>query len=110
MSGRVPAGALDRRLTLERPVRTYDGQGGATETFEPVAEVWAAVETVGGGVSRPGGAVHAAAATRVTIRWRADVAPLMRLTGGGETHVIEAVKPAGRRRFLELSCRTEATG
>lgn len=110
MSGRVPAGALDRRLTLERPVRTGDGFGGATETFEPVAQVWAAVETVGGGVSRPGGAVHATATTRVTIRWRADVAPLMRLTGGGETHVIEAARPAGRRRFLELSCRSEAAG
>jgi head-tail adaptor len=75
-----------------------------------VAGVWAAVETVRGGVSRAGGAVQATAGTRVTIRWRAGVAPLMRLSGGGETHVIEAVRPVGRRRFLELSCRTEAAG
>jgi SPP1 family predicted phage head-tail adaptor len=103
-------GALDRRLTLERAVWTGDGAGGASEAFEPVAQVWAAVETLRGAVAREGGGLNASAAARVTIRWRPDVAPLMRLTGGGETLLIEAVRPVGRRRFLDLSCRTEPAG
>ena len=110
MSGGARARLLDRRLTLERPVRAGDGFGGATETYVTVAQVWAAVETLGGGVARAGGALETAAGARVTIRWRAGVAPLMRLTGGGETYVIEAVRPVGRRRFLELSCRTDPAG
>lgn len=43
MSAPITIGDLRRRVRIERPVRTSDGGGGFSETWELVTETWAAI-------------------------------------------------------------------
>ena len=45
---RVMAGKMDRRVTLQRPVRADDGHGGKVTTWTDVATVYAEVKTLRG--------------------------------------------------------------
>lgn len=37
---------LNKQLVLEKPVETYDGQGGFTVSWKPVGYIWGSVEYV----------------------------------------------------------------
>jgi len=98
---RAPVGALRRRLTLEAPVATPDGLGGATQTHQPVAALWAQVEWISGGEHWRRGRPEQVATHRVTLRWRADVDAGLRLRDGDRLFDIRAVAdPDGSRRRL----------
>jgi SPP1 family predicted phage head-tail adaptor len=43
MKAPITVGELRRRVRIERPVRVSDGGGGFTETWDLVAETWAAI-------------------------------------------------------------------
>jgi len=45
---RVAIGGLKKRVTILKQVRTSDGQGGFTETWQEVGTVWAAIEPISG--------------------------------------------------------------
>lgn len=101
-----PICRLSHRLTLERPVRAPDGGGGASVTWETVADMWAAVEALGGGervdVGRLAGDVNA----RITIRHRDDVTPAMRFRIGTQVYeIVAALDGDGGRRFLRCDCQ-----
>lgn len=101
----MSAGALRQRVTLEAPLRTPDGAGGAEIGWSEVATLWAAVEMPGGGEVAAGERLEARTRLRVTIRFRADVTAAMRLVWRGEALNIRAVADRdGRRRFLTLDC------
>jgi SPP1 family predicted phage head-tail adaptor len=97
-------------MTLERPVRTDDDSGGGVIAYVPVASLWGAVTVTGGDVTRAGDALQGETRTRIVIRHRDDIAPLMRLVDGVEAHVILWIQPKGRRRLLQLACRRERAG
>ncbi|KPF65508.1 hypothetical protein IP69_17580 [Bosea sp. AAP35] len=97
----APIGALRRRLTLEAPVATPDGLGGATLTFETVAALWARLEWLSGGEHWRRGRPEQAATHRVTLRWRSGVDAGQRLRDGDRLFDIRAVAdPDGSRRHL----------
>ncbi len=103
MSGRI--GALRHRVVLERPVRAADAGGGADETWEPVAELWAAVTARSGKEDVFADRVSGARRVDVTIRYRDDAAPGMRFRLGDRQLNIRAVLDEdGRRRFLKCDC------
>lgn len=99
------AGQLRERVTLQAPLRTPDGAGGADIGWSEVATLWARVEAQGGGELPAGERLEARARLEVTIRFRADVTPAMRLVWRGRALDIRASADSdGRRRFLTLDC------
>ena len=97
-------GNLRERLTLESPSRADDGGGGATVTWEPVSELWAAVRPISGDERLRHDAVTARVTHEVWIRHRADVVPAMRFRQGARLLDIVAVLDAGRRNRLQCLC------
>ena len=103
---RLPTiGQLRERVTLEAPVRTSDGAGGATVTWQPVADIFAAIYATSGS--------EVVAADRITgrithefwVRPRADLTPSLRFRQGTRLFHIHAVLIADdHRRRLRCLC------
>ena len=99
-------GAMRHRLILEQPSRVGDGGGGAVETWNPVAEVWAAITPIAGSEHVVGEAIEGRATHAIDIRHRPGVAPAMRLRFGVRIFDIIAVIDIGERgRRLRCHCR-----
>ena len=102
---RARIGRLRHRLTLETSSRAGDSGGGAVSTWAPVAEVWGAVEAVGGKEAVAADRVSGRAAYQIVIRHRDDIGPAMRFRRGGEAFdILTALDRDGRRRFLVCQC------
>jgi len=98
-------GGLRRRVVLERPTRAADDGGGAVETWEAVAEVWAMIDAQSGKEGVEADRLSGTRKADVTIRYREDVAPNMRFRLGDRALDIRAVLDEdGRRRFLKCMC------
>jgi len=98
-------GRLRHRVVLERPVRESDGGGGAAETWEPVAGLWAMIELRSGKEAVEADRLSGTRKLDVTIRYRPDVAPHMRFRLGGRLLDIRTVLDEDdRRRFLKCEC------
>jgi len=96
---------LRQRVVLERPVRAADYGGGAVETWEQVAEIWAMIKAQSGKEAVEADRLSGTRKADVTIRYRADVAPNMRFRFGDRVLDIHAVLDEdGRRSFLKCSC------
>lgn len=97
-------GAMRERLTLEQPVRTPDGAGGATVAWQPVTEVWAHVRPISGDERLRHDQVAGRLTHEVWIRHRAGIAPAMRFTQGARIYEIVAILELGRRSRLKCLC------
>jgi SPP1 family predicted phage head-tail adaptor len=97
-------GSLRERLTLEQPVRTPDGGGGASVAWEAVAELWAHVRPLAGEERLDHDQVSARLTHAVWIRHRAGVSPAMRFRQGSRIYEIVAVLQPGRRTHLKCLC------
>lgn len=103
--GEVRIGDLRQRVGIERAARVADGGGGADETWEMLAEVWAAVLPVTGGERFEADAIEARVTHEVWMRYRADVTPDMRLRLGSRLFDVRAVIDfEERHRFLKCLC------
>jgi SPP1 family predicted phage head-tail adaptor len=102
----MKAGSLDRRVTLQAKTSGRDDFGADTESWAPLATVWAQKLDVTGRERLAGGQVQAEMDARFRVRWRGDVsAAATRLVYAGRTYDILAIAELGRREGLELSCR-----
>jgi SPP1 family predicted phage head-tail adaptor len=98
-------GKLRHRLVIEAETRIADGGGGSASVWEPVAEVWAAVEATAGGERVSADRISGNASCKITIRHRSDLGPAMRFRRGAEVFAILAVLDRdSRRRFLDCHC------
>jgi SPP1 family predicted phage head-tail adaptor len=97
-------GAMRERLTLEQPVRTPDGAGGATVAWQPVTEVWAHVRPISGDERLRHDQVAGRLTHEVWIRHRTGIAPAMRFTQGARIYEIVAILELGRRSRLTCLC------
>lgn len=101
-------GWIAHRIVIEQPTSTPDGSGGAIVAFATLATVWAAVEPVRAAATADADRLGAAITHRVTIRWRDDVVPGMRIRHRGRKLAVETVTdPDERRRFLLIEAREE---
>ncbi len=75
----MPIGQLRDRVTIEQPTTTTVG-GGRTVAWTTLATVWASVTPGQVGEALQAYGVNAKVAYQVEMRYRADVAPTMRLT------------------------------
>lgn len=101
----MPIGALRHRVVLQHAARTPDGGGGATESWSPVAELWAAVRPISGDERIAADALSGQLTHEVWVRHRAGVTPSMRFLIGSRILDIRAVIDADGRGRLKCLCR-----
>jgi SPP1 family predicted phage head-tail adaptor len=96
--------SLRDRLTLEQPLRAPDGGGGASISWQPIAELWAHVRPISGDERLEHDQVAGRLTHRVWIRQRAGVSPAMRFRQGARIYEIVAVLQSPRRTHLTCLC------
>jgi len=98
-------GKMRERVTLQQESNTADGYGGQVLAWSDVATVWAKVEPLSGREQIEADKLQGVVNTRITIRYRSDVVPGMRLTWNSKNYNIRAVICEEERdRFLQLTC------
>lgn len=102
---------LRHRINLESATLTRDAWGGVIETWAVIASQLPAVIVPLQGREMQGREMLAAQAlqagvkTRITIRYRSDVLPTMRVTHGTKIYAIKSVIPdPSLSRTLALMC------
>jgi SPP1 family predicted phage head-tail adaptor len=99
-------GMLRTELTLLRPLRTEDGMGGAAETWETVASVFALMEPVGAPQALIAVQDIESVTHRITLRHRAGLESGMRFARGTRRFRIITIRdPDETGRYL--TCLTE---
>ena len=96
---------LRHRLTLEAASRAPDGGGGATETWNAIAQAWGHIRPVGGVETVDADGLVSRVSHEITLRYRADIAPAMRLVSGSRRFEIIAVMDIEEvHRWLKCLC------
>jgi len=105
------AGALDRRITLQRYGVTYNADNEPIEAWSTLATVWASVQYASDGEKARAGQVGAVVSVRFQIRYSPTVAEVDakdRVAYEGKSFNIAGVKELGRREGLEISAMATA--
>ncbi len=103
----LDAGALDKRVTIQRGVQADDAAGGAglTTSWLDVASWSVAIDTTGGREFREARQLQPELSHEIKGRFRSDVTAKNRLTFGSHEFVIHAVvNPAMRNEQLVCFC------
>lgn len=101
----IDPGAFSARLTLEGPVETPDGQGGAERGFAALATLWAAIEPVAARADEAAGTLPVSVTHRIWLRRRSDLAGGMRLRKGARIFSIRAFRdPDETGRYTLCDC------
>jgi|SRR5579885_1196508 len=103
----VPAGAFNRRITIQQPVDVSDGQGGSTRTWSTVFSTWAYIEDWKGWERWNAQQVYPNMIVRVLIRYRPSqtVTDSMRMLYNSKVYNIRAAYDKGAaRRTIEMLC------
>lgn len=102
-------GRLRRRVTLQTKARVADGGGGAAESWQNIAIVWARVQPLLQPERQHAEQIQSRGGFKVTIRYRTDVSTHDRVLLDGEALAIKRVRdPDDRHRWLELDCEQGA--
>lgn len=102
-------GNLIDRVTIQQNTTTPDSQGGRASSWGTLATVWARVDASGAEESIGAEAIQSLVNYRVTIRYRADVSPSMRLLwtnyqGVAQTLEVRTVDLSPDAAFATLTC------
>jgi SPP1 family predicted phage head-tail adaptor len=95
-------GDLNRRLVLEAPDETDDGEGGVTRLYDVVTTLWAQVVPLSARADVAADSLGAALRYRIVIRTRADITTRHRFQDGTRIFRVIAVRETEDRRFLEI--------
>ena len=95
-------GDLNRRLTLQAPVESNDGEGGVARSYSAVTTLWAQVVPLSRGANVAADSRGAALRYRVVIRHRDDVTTRHQFQDGAAVYRVIAARPSADRRFLEI--------
>lgn len=106
----MPAGDLRHQVTLEQRNQMPNDAGGITETFAPVALVWAKVEAVRGAVYAAGVQVADGPTHRIIIRYRAMTDFDHLSDGARRWRMRDARDPDGKRRWVEINAEELTPG
>ena len=99
-------GELRHRLNLEAATRSSDGAGGVSETWDVVAEVWAAIRPLAGAERLDADRLSGRVTHEIWLRHRDGVAPAMRFTWDARVFDIRAVLDQDEHRRW-LKCLVE---
>jgi head-tail adaptor len=95
-------GDLSRRLVLEAPAESDDGEGGVIRLYDVVTVLWGQVTPLAAGADITAGSLGAALRFRIVIRARDDITTQHRLLDGAHVYRVVAARPSADRRFLEI--------
>jgi SPP1 family predicted phage head-tail adaptor len=95
-------GDLNRRLVLQAPVETTDGEGGVARTFATVTALWAQVVPLAARADVAAASLGAALRFTIVIRARGDVTTRHQFSEGERVYRVIAVRESADRRFLEI--------
>jgi len=99
----IDAGALDRRVTLLKPI--YNEFADEITAWEPVTDVWAAVNPTFGQEVNQAARTISTIAVPIVIRYRTDVDARWRVRDRERLYEIKALLDIARRHVqLQLSC------
>ena len=103
----VAAGALDRRITIQRKTVTQDDYGQEVETWADFAEVWAAQKPMRGNERFAVQQLLGTGVMTFQIRYRPDLAPSVedRIEYDGRSWDITDVRELGRRESWEIDAK-----
>lgn len=90
---------IEAYQTVQDPVT-----GEMTQSWVELATVWAAIESVSGREFMAASAEQASTTHRITIYYRDDLTPAMRLTSGSKHYQIKALLPNNDRSELVIMC------
>jgi SPP1 family predicted phage head-tail adaptor len=103
-------GSLTDRVAIQQNTTTPDSQGGRSSSWGTLATVWASVRAARATELLQAQAIESQVDYAVTMRYRQDVVPAMRLSwtpygGSAKTLQIHGIHPVdGRRDFIVLLC------
>jgi SPP1 family predicted phage head-tail adaptor len=96
---------LTRRATLLVRTLTPDGGGGFSESWEPFATVWIALDIIGATDTVDADRLQSRIRHRIVLRRRADLAAGQRVQVGARLFRVHAVGDDGPRApFVTLDC------
>lgn len=85
------AGWLNKRISIEQPVRTQNDYGEYVETWSEVRKVWASIEPLRGEEYIASKTMQAGVDHRIRMRYQADLTPKQRIKYGNRIFEIESV-------------------
>ena len=103
----MQAGKLNKRITLQKPVKTQSSATGAVVNgWADVAELWANVTDLSARDFVAAQAGQSEVTTRITIRWRQDVTDKHRILYRGRVYDIQGVLEDDKSglEYLTLPC------
>ncbi len=106
----VRAGILRHRVTIQRATSTKDALGGDVLTWATLATVWAEVRPLSGREAIEAGRISSTANVWITIRYRDDVTPLMRVSWRGRVFEINQIENQGTADVALVLWCTEVQG
>ena len=98
----VRPGELDQRVTILRPTRAPDGQGGFVVTLQQVAERWAHMRPRSAKEGYERGQVTESAVYLCVLRVPVDIQADDTVRWNGEDFNVRGLLPRGRSLYLEV--------
>lgn len=97
------AGALDRRITIERNTPTHDADSNEeVASWGTLATVWAQAKPLRGSERFEADRENAERTVTFRIRHRTDIDEEMRIVFDGDNYDIESIAEIGRSEGLEI--------
>jgi SPP1 family predicted phage head-tail adaptor len=95
-------GDLNRRLVLEAPGETDDGQGGVIRAYAAVTTLWAKVTPLAAHAQTLAERLGAAVTHRIVIRAGLALTTFHRFRDGARVFDVIAIRDSADRRFVEI--------
>lgn len=100
------AGDLNKRLTLQYPVRTPDTMGGFAVVWTTAAEIFGAIWPVSASETVQAGQATMTITHKIRIRYRANVKASWRIKFGSRYFsIVGIINPNESNKLLDLLCR-----
>ena len=102
------AGRLNQRIVLQQSVRTSDGAGGASVTWQDIATLWAEIIAIRSTETFTHDKLEPNNIYVVTMRYRADITTKMRFMLGSRILLITGIRNVDEeKQILKIDVREE---
>jgi SPP1 family predicted phage head-tail adaptor len=97
-------GKMRHPVTIQKLELAQDEYGEMIESWQDLAKAWASIDTVSGNEFIAASGQNAQTTHRITMHYRGDLDPTMRIVSGGVNYKITALLPNNDRSILVVMC------